>query len=248
MKTIIIPALALTLLSACSKSDLHMFARTSFSANNASLAFNEAANPANPYDSVGILHNKIVDAVLLRIAANGDTSLQAITAQVIAFAGSKMPAEAALSLSAATAIAIKNAPDNYAQLIEDTDLSNTAKGYLHTLIIIVKDTSAYHNPSSVYPILYNRILGLESQVLSNQQLSSIDRRAVLEVSSVGRYSLFYWLHNDQQYSLKKIIRAMATVCGDIGGAVEGYYTGDVVGTAADASSWWYWNITYGMPG
>lgn len=248
MKPKIISVLALTLLSACNKNNLQLPAKSSLSASAASLSINEAANPANPYDSAGLMHNKIVEADLPKIAASGNTGLQAITVQVLAIAGSGIPAESVSSLSAATGIAVKNAADNYKQLIDDSDLSNTAKGYMHSLVGLVKDTSVFKAPLFVYPVLYKRIVDLESKVLQDQQLNSGDRQAVLEITSIGRYSLYYWLNHEQQYSLKKIIRAMATVCGDIGGAVEGYYTGDVTGTAADASSWWYWNITYGMPG
>jgi hypothetical protein len=247
MKTTIIAVLAVMVLSACTKNEPSIHKTNLSYRNAASLSMEEAANPANPYDSAGFLHNKIVDAVIKQTTAQGDTSIQAIALRVIAFRNNGSTALNMQTLMSANSIVFKNEPDSFRQLIDGSELSGSAKGYLHALMQIVKDTTVYNNPSIAYKLLHDRIVNLEDLILNNGQITNDDRQAVLSVTSIARYSLYYWMHQDRQYSLKKIIRAIATATGDIGGAIEGYLTGDIIGTASEASAWWYWAITNFMP-
>jgi hypothetical protein len=247
MKTIIISLLAAMVMSACTKNN-NIGANKAAVTNKAlDMSANvQPANPNNPYDSVGVWHNKIISAVL---NGNRDTSLQKIIGQVADFMYVNLGMKPDLSLYEATKSAIQAAPDNYFNLINDSNLSEPAKTYLHDLVTFMKDTANYTTAAATYVNLNTQIVALESKVITDKQLTDNDRKSVLEVTSIGRYSLYYWFNTPQpEYSLKGIIRIIAAVMGDIGGGLEGYYIGDIIGCASAASSYWYWNITYGMPG
>ncbi|MBS1525302.1 MAG: hypothetical protein JST19_06625 [Bacteroidetes bacterium] len=244
MKSLFIVLPLLIFLGSCKKNAINGSPMTpgSISHHNASVSL------LNPYDSVGIWHNRVLDRVLPQIHSVQDTNLKFISSLVATCNYSPLKINPN-TLNQNVKVAIKDASQNYMQLIERGPLSAIARQYLHRLLSVIEDTSIYPNIQAAYSVLKNNIERLQSQVLTDEHLNANDKRAVLEIISVANHSLDYWFHSGTEaLSLKKIIRTIATVTGDIGGAIEGYYTGDIVGTASDASAWWYENITWGMPG
>ena len=148
-----------------------------------------ASNPLNPYDGAGEIHDEILTAYMS--APVLPSTLQDILESVdsIAQLNSRFTGAKSLGYSAFTtqqASAILNDSNAVASAIANSGISSTAKTRLSDF---ADDYILYCSTSDDYGGLYDFIVDFEDSILSSS-LSTADKRAVLTVTSVVRYSQF----------------------------------------------------------
>lgn len=149
-------------------------------------------NASNPYDSIGRLHNEVLEIYL---STNSDNSLsenltEDIMAQVqlIACSGTINIAQDCNSSFAYNTIntIVTNPENSTVSIIENSILTPQGKADLRTLIdslAAIKDES--------YQDIHGFITSYESEILSSTVLNNQDKRIILTTSSIARHSVYY---------------------------------------------------------
>jgi hypothetical protein len=152
------------------------------------------ANSDNPLDSIGIYHNMAMGYVAFRgqgetksLSGNVDYANQFMTEKL----GSRVPdLNSKLFRSKDVEILLADTSGSFASTIAATPYSKAVKSYFNNLIATLKDTS---NPqASDYSFIKANITRLEKLALDVNLLSDVVKCVILTVTSLARYSLFYW--------------------------------------------------------
>ncbi len=220
----------------------------------------EAANPLNPYDEVGYWHNRIlVDTESCRGVRQqaGDV---AVTHCIRQFVLTELGVDLSQQELLAVLESVMPEYDNlFIQVVENSVLEEYVKHYLRRILETVRGYGGENNWWGSYDEFKQAIQQLETEVLHDPVLSDWERKAVLSVSSVARYSGLYWMNleiedNPAAFSkFKNFMIKVAGISGDIGGAIGGLMDdsvtlGEIAGHAAASSARCRDSVIYGMPG
>ena len=154
-----------------------------------------AAKSGNSEDSIGYLHNLGVDYLVsiddnytVRTTIDDQVAYDTSSAfyanrygstSINAFKSS-FPKSAFITLTSA----------DYADVISATSYSNSVKSKLTDLFELILDTTASY--ASEYSTLKDEIVSWENSVIDDRFFSSNDKKFLLSIGSISRYSLLYW--------------------------------------------------------
>lgn len=170
-------------------------------------------NSLNPYDSIGITHNLILEE-FLNSNLNPKTITEIIqTVNNLSFFNSSNLFQTASNLGISHKIEIFYTNPEYElyQEIYNSHLSNLAK-----LKIIELVETIFENIEEDYPYHYNEIILFESIILNNTNFSQEDKRVLLTFSSLIRHSLYF----DKRRDDKDWVTSVTNFTGKFFGALE----------------------------
>ncbi|OJW80300.1 MAG: hypothetical protein BGO69_05580 [Bacteroidetes bacterium 46-16] len=223
-------------------------ATNSVSAARSSVTASDAANPLNPYDSMGYWHNEIV--AYIQGCRPGIDSPDVITSTqcVLRFYREKKGEDIPASLFETVSQTVDKSSNDMEGLITSCPYEEPVKEALRTLMQMLKQLS---DSDSDYATIKASIMAFEERIMQNSQIAEEGKAVILRTTSVARYSVFYWINYNKPQQpqagaamkWKTFVKWLAAVTSDIGGAVV---SGNV-GYAADCSSYAWDLITYSMP-
>lgn len=192
MKPLTMLFLALCLASACRKQSSQGPEQRQLMppANGASLSLLQSllpANPENPYDSAGIIHNRLLAAAQRYVLGTGDTSLSSVREYMAGLLPQKHDAGPGLPDRIATAFPYKVLA-RAGRIPELSGLSAPAKRYAGRLFTILTDDSGLN-----YSRIKAGVMDIESAVLADPSLKHTEREALLQTAAIARYSAHHWL-------------------------------------------------------
>lgn len=201
------------------------------------------ANPANPYDSVGLWHNQILDGIQPCLASFTQPTLDETSGCVIQFAAKAnldLPGESLATIENL----VKDQTNNYQTVMSTHNLTPAVRTGLDSLLGIIQ------RAATVYVMNYTdgkaAIEKYEKEIASNPQLLPDEQRLLLQCASVARYSFYRWKDyspSGEVLSIRNIVKWIGTVTSDVAGfAVSGN-----VSYAADCSAYAYDLVNYSMP-
>ena len=128
--------------------------------------------------------------------------------------------------------------NNYHNVIAATaNMSSSYKSKGEELVQIFMDAASSSRPTS-YEDFKAQVVSFENSVIDSDNLSQNEKDMLLNISSIGRYSAYYWqdeLGNDTQTTDRKwwkwLVVAVCDVAGGFGGA-----SGGVGGASSGAAS------------
>lgn len=204
-------------------------------------------NPANTYDSIGYWHNQIVAYVQVCKPDTDTPDVAASTHCVLRFCREMQRPEPPASLFTTVGETVRQSNENIENLIAHAPYEEPVKAALDSLVQLIKQLSDSNSPFSV---IKAAITDFESRVMQNALLTDEGRAIALKTASVARFSIYYWINTLQPtttpvaaFKFKNIVKWIAAVTSDIGGAIV---SGNVE-YAADCSSYAYDLVTYSMP-
>ncbi len=171
------------------------------------------SNSLNPYDSVGNLHNEIVDIYLS--ANHTHTSVEDINdeIQTLIMASTTVSDSSSLILPGTDVIAdILSSPyTSLMDIIDNSDFTSYAKiqfaDFVDSLMMMSEEE---------YEDLYEFITLYESSVLIDIALNSNDKRIILTVTSLVRHSFYY----SKKRKDKDWETSVGNIAAGTGGALE----------------------------
>jgi len=200
-------------------------------------------NPANPFDSVGIWHNTILDSV--RAFLDTSTGNYSESTAYISRFSKKYLRCTVPYLQDICASVLADTASGFQRVIDESPLTPSVKNYLLQLLHMLKDT----RDISSYDDLKKSILKFEFAVAGNKLLPAHDQQIILQASSIARYSSYHWrriylaISADQAQAgpLRWFVTVASDVTAGVGGIVGGGTGGlnEVATTAAATSSYWY---------
>lgn len=171
------------------------------------------SNSLNPYDSVGILHNDILDIYLS--ANHTHTSVEDIDDEIqsLILASTVVPDSSSLILPGTAVIAdILNSPDtSLTNIIDSSAMTSYSKIQFEDFI----DSLMMMNEEE-FEDIYDFITLYESSVLINISLNSNDKRIILTVASLARHSFYY----SKKRKDKDWETSVGNIAAGTGGALE----------------------------
>lgn len=146
---------------------------------------NIAANPANPYDSIGILHNMFLDSLRRYVSRTKDTTRTGKAAYLqhvarayhgISFQPTGNPEQEV------------NICTDYKSVLLNQQVSVDCKAILHRLVEVLDGVQS----ANAFNSYANKIKAIELEVL-NAGFMQREEHFLLTVSSVMRHSGYYWM-------------------------------------------------------
>lgn len=202
------------------------------------------ANPANPYDSVGYLHNLLLSGIQPCVGSFSPLTNQEISGCIIPMASKEGLNESGTPFYLASLI-VMDSKNDFRNIIANSRYSGQAKALLNQFVQTVK--TAAINSNGDYTSIKAAIMRYEQQISGNTALSNDEKAMILSVTSVARYSTYYWqfmLPPQQGLTLKGIITFVGTAMTDAV-SLAAYRS---IGFAADSSEDAWWQMVYGIPG
>lgn len=249
MKNIIIVLIASVIgLSACKKDNTEKVQVQETSKTFVERSSNVAGpeNPLNVYDSIGYWHNIILAYVQSCKPETDTPDVEVSTGCVFKFYREKA-SEIPVSFFSTVKQTVNDRDNDFSNVIASCPYTDPVKATLDSLVKIVNKLS---DDSSGYNAIKDVITGFENRVIQDIGFNEKDRQIILKTASVARYSIYYWMNiilsnppSGQAFKFKNIVKWIAAVTSDIGGAIV---SGDA-GYAADCSSYAYDLVTYSMP-
>lgn len=144
-----------------------------------------AANPANPYDSIGILHNMFLDALRRYVSRTKDTTRTGKAAYL------RQVAKAYRGISFQPTYnpeAEQNICTDYKSVLLNQPLSAGCKAMLRSLVNVLECVPS----ATAFTSYLNDIKGIEHEILK-AGFTQREEQFLLTVSSVLRYSGYYWM-------------------------------------------------------
>lgn len=152
-----------------------------------------AGNSLNPYDSIGQLHNVILDAYFLE-NPNVQT-IQDVSVEIDALYSVYSNSVNILSTNNLDVEDIEeildDPEDSFEDILSESTLSNQARlsfeDFVNDLIAIQDEE---------FDSIYNVVTNYESEISINPLFTNEDKRVILMVSSIARYSIYYEKRRD----------------------------------------------------
>lgn len=254
MKPIIILTLLAALASGCKKDNTNnesegkQAERIMLSAGDL-----KPSNPANKFDSIGIWHNIGLDYVLSSLNERKQTSIEQVNQATIMFGKEVMNLKASPYLFASLNRVLADSAAHFRNIIAKAPLSEGGKTWLIHLFSAVEKV----NPDKLdYAALKQNIMAIETSIIQDKSLNEHEKLAVLGTASVARYSASYWakfqgFNPSSVGKLKHVIKFIAQVTSDMGGALVGFAdtgtSGGMIEEAIDTSSAMAMYIMYMVP-
>ncbi len=218
----------------------------SITAARASNITSDAANPLNPYDSMGYWHNEIV-AYIQGYRQETDTPNVITSTQcVLRFYKERKGEDIPISFFETVTQTVDKSRKDMDGLITSCPYDEPVKEALRALMQLLKQLS---DSDSDYNTIKAAIMDFEQHIMQNSQIAEAGKATILKATSVARYSIYYWINYNKPpqsgaaMKWKNIVKWIAAVTSDIGGAI---YSHDI-GYAADCSSYAWDLVTYSMP-
>ncbi len=146
------------------------------------------ANPINPYDSVGRMHNAGLDYISRMILRTGDATAGAINRYISLFCRDSLHIVMPVISPAPHLLIRQGSPDELNKAIGQLPYSLSVKSYLNRLVDLAKDSTGTWN----YAAFKKQVMNLENKVLTDRALAIDQQRILLSAASVARYSAAYW--------------------------------------------------------
>lgn len=247
----IVTIIMLVIVTACKKEDsmnsaMPAYVNNTAIAANFSLTMQMPENPQNPYDSVGSLHNSIV-AHVLDCKSNTIPDANVSTQYVIKFYKQLYGVDLPASSFATVSSTVDESNTDIQDVIAGSSYNEMVKLKLDSLLRMI---NKFSDDNTSYPAIKKAIGDFENGVIQDNLLPSEDSEAILRITSIARFSIYYWMNVFKEpfqgtaFSIKHIVRWIAVTTSDIGGAIV---SGNDVAYAADCSAYAYDLITYSMP-
>jgi hypothetical protein len=184
-----------------------------------------AANPLNPYDSIGVIHNQVINVSCAYIQKTGDTSNTSIRNQVAGFFKIRYGTDINSRLMVTYGQFKKEFPGGQYASAPKGIFSATAESYLNRLlgtIQSIKDTNGYTTFKAA-------VVGIENMVIKDKNISADEQQHILMVGAVARYSMSYWLQlvntgngeSDPMGFFHNVWKAINVAAADTCGAIDG---------------------------
>lgn len=203
-------------------------------------------NRLNPYDSIGYWHNEIVAYIQSCRSETGMPDVVTSTQCVMQFYSERQGIDLPASYFETVGQTVDRSNNSIEELITTCPYEEPVKEALNVLVRLLKRLS---DNDSDYPEIKVAITDFEHDILQSDRLTDEGRAIVLKTTAVARYSIYYWIGistppvSGSAFKFKNIVKWIAAVTSDIGGAIV---SGNA-GYAADCSSYAYDLVTYGMP-
>lgn len=197
----------------------------------------QPANSRNPFDNAGRIHNQLVEEYLRRFPSGHQginevaTAMQTIANNNADYRGlGESPIDARAIEAGAADIT-----NNFRKVVSNAKVSAAAKTEIQSLLDHMFTVA---DGTSGYAEFHRYVLAYEDRAIANRALSEQDKKVVLSLSSVARYSTSLWnrvVPTTQQESTQRrrwyhwAIIGVADVAGTLAGG------GVNVGTGAAAS-------------
>lgn len=190
MKTIFL-FVAILFCFSCSKSlqqdlALSSTAREKPQAINGQKASPDPSNPKNPYDHMGITHNKIIWALLRVVHGTGDTSRQFRRSFVINY-GKRLHGIDARNAIEKVEKKLRNCNYDLENLLKNENISSDCRQDIIGLSTILKKLSTGYSYESVR----DEIIDLEGKIAS-KPYSQKERMVFFIAASIARHSAYIW--------------------------------------------------------
>lgn len=142
----------------------------------------------NAYDSMGRLHNLILDSLRKFIRKTQDVSLLDERHYIAYYFKKYMHIDVRASLESLPPSKTVNIIKNYESVIFSHQMAAPTRGYLHDIFDAVKATDSF-NPD----VIRQRILPIEAGILNDHSLPNGDKNMLLTTTAIVRHSAEYWL-------------------------------------------------------
>jgi len=212
----LIPAglLSAVLCIACSQDIGEVVNTTDNNAFNLKSAVATVENKSNPFDSVGLDYR-----VLLSSYQSLDSSPGTV-AEISEIVSLLMGEKAVVSDPAMQVLLsgiLSHPQDSLISIFQDSGLSNDAKTVLSGFV-----ANFYTLSLQPFPEAYNEILTIENAVNSSLSIPENDKRVILTVTSLARYSLYHECCEDTDWdtSVGNIVAAIAGAIQDRNLAIQ----------------------------
>ncbi len=146
-------------------------------------------NPLNPYDSIGLIHNQVLQVTWDYLQKSGDTTSNGKRKQVIQFFGKRYGRNITIPLSQMEHLYHQDYPSGIQKVSPQGIISPLLAGYLNQIVAMVK---AIHQLSG-YKVFKSSIVSLEQNIITDKQLTPLQKEKILMVSSIARYSIAFWM-------------------------------------------------------
>lgn len=203
-----------------------------------------ASNPSNPLDSIGAIHNKVLEVTWDYVQATGDTNLIGRRNQVIRYFRQCYGIETGTRLLQAEALFKKDYPAGQ-MFVPKNRVAPSVENYMNQIIVKIHEMT----DASAYPAFKTGMVSMEKIILTDRSLTVIQQQQVLAVASIARYSVSYWLEKSNTIppndSLDKGLHhnfiislgcSLVDVFGGINGATYGDSIREILEDASDESS------------
>lgn len=200
-----------------------------------------AANNANPYDSIGIRHNIVLDSVWNYVQRTKDTTASGKRNYLIGYFKQHLPQRVA----EAERILI-NGPHGSLpgldKILAGKIISQQTRGLLDSLMADIGQMQSLDDCRA----LVEKIRELETQA-QRASISIYEKDLILQAAAIAKYSSVFW-HDKIQHNpppapdafLKGILHYIVAVQADTLGAIYGIFSGGVEAEANYQSSLWTW--------
>lgn len=244
MKTQLIITFSILSLVACKKNDTITTGKRNTASNTraVNIAQISPANPANPFDSIGYLHNLILSDIQPCISSFSNPTSQEITGCIIPIAQKEHIDESGTPFNMVP-IVVNDSPYDFIHIISNSNYSPQSKLLMYSLVNLVKTVAVN---TGDYLKIKSAIVAFEAPIINNSTLAIDERQTLLSMTATARYSIYYWLHQVQPagLSLKRFVMIVGTALTD---AVSLAVTRNA-GFSADSSEEAWWEMTYSIPG
>jgi hypothetical protein len=185
-----------------------------------------AANPSNPYDTIGRIHNLILQATSAYVHQSGDTSITGRRQQVIAYFKTHYGEDVEGRLMQMESLYKKDFPGGKVKAVPENMFSISVRAYLYRIIISAGSINSIDGDA-----FKATIVNLEKEAATDKRLNPAEQQKIFMVASIARYSISYWLEkannnaDGQEASTMgffgKVWRAINIGMTDIGAAIDG---------------------------
>lgn len=224
-KAVLLLLLSALLVTGCSTKKDKLVTATAISGAQQEIkitAITSPENSNNPCDKVGRMHNAFLDSGMHFIDQKGETEI-AKAAGYILQCGDIAPA--CQSYMDKMPPALKQEMRDHNKLIDESKVSDKSKALLHELLAII---STIKTPG--FNALKPEIIGLEQKIIDHPALPEQEKRMLLSVTSVARYSAYYWSGWLQQQDNQQAQPLATSVFERIGAALADMIDADNLAT------------------
>lgn len=211
------------------------------------------SNIKNPFDSIGIWHNVILDSLHTYTLKTSDTTKGGIRKYIAGFAKRHWNIELSTSSKLLLPLWDKENRD-YKKLLLHERLSDTGQMLQQELFRAIDSIKSIE----YFDRFQNKIEDIEKRVLANKGLSEKEHNLLLVMTAVARHSAYYWEDKfgnipDEIFArkkkglFKKILKCISTVGADVTSAgfyyLENRPIPDIISDAANMSYLVYSSMT-----
>ncbi len=199
------------------------------------MATNDASNPKNEFDYVGLIHNEIVSEFVKQTEGEKPTNEEVLEiVETITLSSPEYVKRFGKEYQGLTIEqvneGIKDFPNEFKNIINGLPISSDAKRIFNGLL---DETFEIENSGLSYERYREYVLNLEDNIINDKTLPKNEKDAVLCSTSIARYSSYLWLVKNPDSTAKKFFGWV--IAGDVAGGILGAVFGGVVGAIGGAS-------------